>query len=139
MADVATMACLEERPLVLDVDSDTRLTGWNAGEDGAGDQSIHYRPSNHGDPVIRAWIEFTVNSRHAANEPDSRRMIDAALDYLLDQNDGPGGCGKCHSSGIMTSNSDAPIQWAYRGAITRPHTPFSHVPHINLMGPNASC
>ena len=66
-------------------------------------------------------------------------MADSALAYLLDHHDGPGSCGTCHSSGVRDNDDDKPISREYGGSLERPHMTFSHAPHINLIGPDASC
>ena len=135
----SAVAWLEDAEYEPEIVTETRLTGWNTGEDAAGGQSIHYRASGHSDPLIRAWIEYAVHSRQHATDAKASNIADAALAYLLDDDDGPGSCGKCHASGVLTSAANEPVQWLYRGSVPRPHTAYSHAPHINLLGPDVSC
>jgi len=63
-------------------------------------------------------------------------------EHLLDGSDGPGACGKCHAAGLSPSSDPkvaVPAQWALRGGQDRPHTTYTHAPHISILGPDASC
>lgn len=65
--------------------------GWHTGEDASGGQSIHYRPSGHSDPLIRAWVGYAVHSRHVATTPEEHHRANEALAYLLNPKYGLGG------------------------------------------------
>ena len=134
---MATEAWVEENEYEPAVESNIETTGWQVGEDPDGSQSIYYKPTGHADPVMRRWFEFAMETvRDDTLDEDVR---DAALSYLLDAQSAPGACAKCHVSAIREGRDGAMIHWPYRGSVERPHTRYSHAPHISLLGPDVSC
>jgi len=137
--DSATQAWLDEQEYEPAVLPELELSGWHAGEDAEGGQSIHYRPSGHRDPLVRAWIEMALT---LANDEDVDIEFSAyALEHLLDDAEGPGACGKCHAAGLASSarGDGQPAQWKFRGSTERPYTPYAHSPHLKLLGPESAC
>lgn len=93
--------------------------GWFADE-----LSIKYRARKHGDPVMKAWLDFAADQE---NDPVSESLL---------VSDGPGGCISCHG----VSETDAVrIGWK---SVTRPAAPnfkYPHKPHLNVLGPGTQC
>ena len=135
----AALAWVDEEDYEPDYLPDVEVAGWRAGEDPHGGQSLHYRPAGHTDPLVRSWLELALAIE--SDEDADTEFSDYALEHLLDDSEGPGACGKCHAAGISSSvlTEGSPTQWTFRGSINRPHTRFSHAPHINLLGPDNSC
>jgi len=136
---LSTAAWMDEEEYEPEHIPDINVKGWLAGEDPDGGQSVHYRPTGHRDPLIRAWIELALKLRF--DEDSDVPFADYALEHLLDDSEGPGACGKCHAAGVssLMSESARGPQWSYRGSVERPHTLYRHAPHINLLGPDNSC
>lgn len=138
----AASVWLQEEEYEPDVIAELEVKGWNAGEDELGGQSLHYQPSGHADVLVRAWVDFGVQVRQAAADDETSAIADAALAHLVDPQEGPGGCGKCHAAGVaspLESEQAGEPQWTYRGSVERPYTAYAHAPHINLLGPDVSC
>jgi predicted CXXCH cytochrome family protein len=121
--------------------------GWLAGEDDDGEQSLRYLPRRHSDPVLVAWVRY-LRSSTQSKDPAVAQSASAALSSVLDDSTGPGACGKCHRAGLLNKNSAATelptstgsaSAWRFTGPTERPHTEYSHGPHISILGPNVSC
>ena len=69
-------------------------------------------------------------------------IIERAIELLLDKQEGPGACAKCHVAGLTdqmeTAQLHSPV-WGYRGRVKRPFTKYAHGPHINLIEPGKDC
>ena len=101
--------------------------GWFATE-----LTIGYKPSGHGDQVVKAWLDFAA--KHGAESP---------LAELMDPSEGPGACIKCHAvSQVAKQAKDdkaLKIEW---GAVDRSKSPFfayNHEPHLNFLKVGAYC
>jgi predicted CXXCH cytochrome family protein len=116
----------------LDTDDDTR-SGWQAGENDDGADAVFYRPEGHADDVMRSWIDLYLRGDITDG--------DDVLDGLLDVEDGPGACGKCHGSMIGRSQRHEKLPlWSKTQTQARIYTPgFSHRPHIDLLGKSEGC
>jgi len=101
--------------------------GWFADE-----FSLKYRPVRHADPVSKAWLNLAA----AGGEG----VTDDVRDTLLSRLEGPGGCAKCHS--VSQDNSESEklrVEWSLGAQSKQRHLNYSHGPHLNLLGPGASC
>lgn len=92
------------------------LGGWY--EDGG---VVWYKPVQHADPFLKAWIEAEI--RHGANEETSAEILS-----LLLADKGPGQCSKCHSG---VSAEKGALNWA-PAAREEPvrFSKFSHADHV---------
>ncbi|MCH9675657.1 MAG: hypothetical protein K0U93_29740 [Gammaproteobacteria bacterium] len=122
---------------------------WRLGENDDGIQAIEYVARGHSDRVLASWMTV-VRNRIELSEPGAQMATATdALTVMLDQDEGPGACGKCHSSGIdpraswpgdptLGENERATaVKWGYRASKNRPYTRFSHQPHIDVLGDDA--
>ena len=138
----AASAWQEEESFEKELESEAEFGKWLAGEDDDGEETLRYRVTHHRDRVVRSWIEHAYATAGNGEDDAVRERGMVALAALLDPAEGPGACGKCHAAGILASlASDQPevMQWGYRGSADRPQTRYSHLPHINLLGPDVSC
>ncbi len=93
--------------------------GWHVGE-----FFLKYRALWHRDSVVMAWLDFAAG---AEIEGLSKELLSA---------DGPGSCVKCHS----VSETDAVrVEWKSAETERRALYKYSHVPHLNLLGPGSEC
>ena len=92
------------------------LGGWY--EDGG---VVWYKPVQHADPFLKAWIEAEI--RHGANEEISAEILS-----LLLADNAPGKCSKCHSG---VSAEKGTLSWtpAAREEKVR-FSKFSHADHV---------
>ncbi len=113
--------------------------GWATGENADGNASLFYRPSGHGDPVLKAWIE-TLRTALQAKDGNKRALAKEAMNDFLDSQSGPGACGKCHSAALRSITPGAAgASWGYAGPDTRPLTRYTHTKHLGLVDPDAGC
>lgn len=107
-------------------------TGWKA--DGL---TLRLVPAGHADPVVRSWLDFVVSGPPAKSKEDAARL-DAMRKEMLSTSEGPGACVKCHA--LTTASGDKlQIDWSKHYARSGPQTHFLHAPHVNLLGPDATC
>ncbi|MEE2746362.1 MAG: hypothetical protein VX617_05720 [Pseudomonadota bacterium] len=112
--------------------------GWHANE-----LSLSYQPTQHGDAVMKAWLEFAVS-----------KGTGSIREVLLDRSEGPGACIKCHaisnkaytgkstSNGVVqseTTKKQLVVEWKSNPGKGNPHVKYSHKPHVNLLGPGSWC
>ena len=102
--------------------SETIEQGWYANE-----LSISYNPVSHGDPVMKAWIDFIAKT-------GSEELREA----YLSGSDGAGTCTKCHAIS-KTGEDKFEVEWKSTASLERPLVKYSHKPHINLLGPGTLC
>ena len=102
--------------------SETIEQGWYANE-----LSIVYNPISHGDPVMKAWIDFIAKT-------GSEELREA----YLSGSDGAGSCTKCHAV-TKVSEEKFEVEWKSTASLERPLVKYSHKPHINLLGPGTLC
>ena len=94
--------------------------------------SLRYRPSRHADPVAKAWLNLAAAGGEGVTE-DVR-------DMLLSRSEGPGACTKCHSVSETALKSETlRVEWGFGAQSSQRHLNYSHGPHLNLLGPGASC
>jgi len=120
--------------------------GWFATADG-----LSYRPTGHGDPVLRAWIDFAVSGANLKGKKARGAM--AALAAFRPQvtsdhasTSGVGGCLSCHAvSRLPTAVKDgAPelqliAEWRQEPASRRALVQYDHRPHVDLLGATPRC
>ena len=98
----------------------------------ANELSLIYRATSHGDPVMKAWLDYA-----AKNGSDSLN------EAFLSRTDGAGACTKCHAvSSIKTEknkNGTVKVEWKSHPADGSPLVKYSHKPHVNLLGPGSWC
>lgn len=101
--------------------------GWFADE-----YSLRYRPVRHADPVAKAWLNLAAAGGEGVTEE--------VRETLLSRSDGPGACMKCHSVSETESGAEAlHVEWGFGAQSKQRHLNYSHGPHLNLLGPGASC
>lgn len=111
--------------------------GWQAGENDDGMQTLQYRATGHGDPVMAAWIEALAR---AAEVDDAGEPALLAADTALDMTSGAGACAKCHGAGIATGvRASGRGHWSLEASAARPHFAYTHAPHLRLLAPDAGC
>ena len=111
--------------------------GWTAGETGEGRQALFLRPA-HGDPALKAWIEW-LKATSADKDEDRRNLAIAALDPFLGA-EGPGACGKCHGAALKLAAPNASSgAWQRSSKAASPYQRFSHAPHLGLVDPGSGC
>ena len=106
--------------------SEPVLGGWYADE-----LSLKYKPLRHGDPVVLGWLNLATSSD----------VSEDFRDQLLSSSEGAGACAKCHSVSTEKGVSDGPrkIEWRLGAQSGQKHVRYRHKPHLNLLGPGASC
>lgn len=116
---------------------DSGEPGWFAAENDDGAEAIFYRAEGHADSVMRSWVELYINKVNTAENETAGEV----LAELLDLENGPGACGKCHGS--MAGNSHHSIAfplWGKTSTQKRIYTSgFSHRPHIDLLSNSQGC
>lgn len=93
--------------------------------------SIRYRPVQHADPFIKAWVNLEVMS--TIEDPDSESIIEQVFGPLA-----AGNCASCH---IGIKREEATAHWSptsMRPETFPQPTHFSHGPHI-LPGSSVTC
>lgn len=97
-----------------------KVPGWQADA-----LELRYVPAGHADPVLQAWLDLALEAGPAAAG-------------LLDvEGRGPGACGRCHA--VTEEAGRLRVEWHYREGDPHPYRAFVHRPHIELLGPDASC
>ncbi|MBR71541.1 MAG: hypothetical protein CMM30_01190 [Rhodospirillaceae bacterium] len=109
--------------------SDPNYGGWYA--EGV---ELKYKPIGHGDPVVRAWINFGALSVLDDDE-DVEESGEFMRDELLNPKEGFGACTKCHSVS-KTETNPLHVQWNFNNSKSRPHTFYSHGAHLNILNPS---
>lgn len=140
MLQAAAAAWAEEEDYEVP-ESELRMTGWRAGEDDDGNQTLRYLPRGHQDPLIRAWLEELARLAKDAEDEDRRELAAETLSQFLDASEGPGACGKCHSAGITATNESGQSApwWGLQASRARRHTHYAHAPHLDLLGRGDAC
>ena len=120
--------------------------GWFATADG-----LRYRPTGHGDPVLRAWVDFAVGSANlgAKKGRGSAAVLAAFRPRAMTDSKpvaGVGGCLSCHAvSRLAASAKDGAgeqrlvAEWRQEPASRRPLVRYDHRPHIDLLGKTPKC
>ena len=99
---------------------DIEYGGWAADE-----FTLRYTANHHRDQVLKNWMDFA-----AMNDDDL-----LSDEFLI--KDGPGACGKCHS---VSETDEVRVEWkAASGNSSASHHKYSHVPHLNVLGPGSQC
>jgi hypothetical protein len=88
--------------------------------------TIAWRPTGHGDSLLKAWIELA--QRNAANATP----VQAALQGSLTKATSIGYCAQCHTLGSDANAAKHSIQWrsSHQDSQAKPFTKFSHRPHL---------
>lgn len=111
--------------------------GWYLRE---ADHSVRYRPTGHSDPLLRAWLDATVQQ---LIEPVDQELQADLISQLVNPSgsglpgNGPtaaGRCLKCHTVDRHDDSGELIINWRARraGDHASPLTHFSHGPHMQL-------
>jgi len=94
-------------------------------------QSLYYRPVQHADPFLTAWIDFAGS---IYSESGAAAML---FDELTGRRTGLGigACTKCHSIDVeknMAGDAAVRVNWKSKPP-HRDFTKFNHSPHLKLM------
>ena len=120
--------------------------GWFATADG-----LSYRPTGHGDPVLRAWIDFAVSSANLKGKKalGAGAVLAAFRPQMMPDSvlaSGVGGCLSCHAVSRMAvaAKDGAPelrllAEWRQEPASKRPLVRYDHRPHVDLLGATPKC
>lgn len=87
--------------------------------------TLHYRPGDHDDSFLPAWLEGTANNP----APTAQKIF-----QQLSADNAPGACMKCHS--VDRTATATTVNWraARPAPDVRPFTTFKHTAHFSLMG-----
>ncbi|BBM86274.1 multiheme c-type cytochrome [Candidatus Uabimicrobium amorphum] len=99
--------------------------------------TLHYRPSRHKDPVMKAWLDLMVRS-YNTDKPDSEGEVEGNTHYVLNA---VNRCLKCHTIDKVESK-DAAWEINWESSKTKPKvqfTRFSHREHILAEMDCSSC
>lgn len=122
-----SVSCAWASNVEYEAPADLVSGGWFADE-----YSLRYRPVHHADPVVKAWLDLAA----AGGKGVSKEVRET----LLSSSDGPGACTKCHSvSETAPGSKKLEVEWAFGAKSNQRHLNYTHVPHLNLLGPGASC
>ena len=98
----------------------------------ANELSLIYRATSHGDPVMKAWLDYAA-----------QKGSDSLNEAFLSRTDGAGACTKCHAVSSIKAgnnkNSAVKVEWKSHPADGSPLVKYSHKPHVNLLGPGSWC
>ena len=136
---------LNEDEFIENDDMNIKQYGWVAGGDDDGEQTLRYRAVEHADPVILSWIELFLNETKLTQMKENiePEIIERVRDYLLDPQEGPGACAKCHQPGLVdrikSTEGISQATWNYRGQVERHFSKYSHGIHIKFLGPKKNC
>lgn len=102
---------------------------------------LRYKPSRHADPVVRNWIEFSIEAAQKAAGSESAERAAALRDHMLSK-DGPGRCAKCHTFSQTQGGSEQEptvIRWQAVETTQHPQTFFSHATHMRVLSSGQGC
>ncbi len=126
---VKRMACAWAANLEYELPEEAAFGGWY------GDLlELIYRPSGHGDAVVRGWLEFAVAA--GGEDEDAQERADALREILLSPKEGPGACIKCHSVSREKEGDALRIEWRYHKDEIRNYQTYSHDRHLSLVDPH---
>lgn len=114
-----------QAPAPFDAEAWAEYGGWYRQ-----DYNIRYRPAGHGDPFLRAWLDYAAQAQ--AGGPDNPL---APVFELLGSQEGVGRCARCHS--IDASEGGAKrINWRpfYTDHVKNRFTSFAHKAHLPAVG-----
>jgi hypothetical protein len=103
---------------------------------------VRYKPTGHGDPVAKSWVEFALAVSTAQEDEDKATRAIAMRDEVISTKEGVGGCVKCHAINetiTKEGKKELEVEWNYKNVNNRPHSQYSHSSHIEIMGNNSSC
>lgn len=93
------------------------------------DYAIYYRPGQHADPFVRAWLDFSATGQGAAKPAALASVFEEFTDK-----DAQGRCTKCHN---IDSGSGGPARVAWGSNVPAQDgdnfTHFSHAPHLSMF------
>jgi hypothetical protein len=120
-----SVACAWAGNQEYEAPSEPALGGWFADA-----LALKYRPVRHGDPVVRGWLDLAAGG----DVPDD------ASDIIFSKSEGVGACAKCHSVSSQGGTGEAArVEWRFGAKSDQRHVRYEHKPHLNLLGPGASC
>jgi hypothetical protein len=101
----------------------TSSSGWNRSN---ASYSIAWRPSGHGDPLLKAWIELALKS-NTKSSPAA-----ATLRASLTKPTSIGYCAQCHRPDGNDKSANLTMHWhsPAREPAQKSFTKFSHRPHL---------
>ncbi len=90
---------------------------------------LKYKPTRHADPVLRNWIEFSINAYSNAVGDEEKERARIMRESLLSPKNGPGACLKCHS--VYQVDEVLAVNWNYEQTREEvgPHQRYSHSSH----------
>lgn len=94
---------------------------------------LMYRPSGHGDPIVKAWLDFAVKAGGADDEAAERAEL--LRETLLSPKEGPGACIKCHAVSRDKDGGPLRIEWRYHEDQAQSYRTYSHSRHLSLVNP----
>ena len=125
---VKRMACAWAKNLEYELPAEAEFGGWY------GDLlDLIYRPSGHGDPVVKAWLEMAVTT--SSDDEDVASRIADMRDELLSPTKGAGACIKCHAVTQEKEGGPLTIEWQYHNDTGRSYQTYSHGRHLSLVNP----
>jgi|GEM_PF-867416 len=95
---------------------------------------VYYRPVEHADRFLRAWLDFAGSAYGSA----SGQALGKAIFDAMGQPTSLGRCAKCHGASKQADGS-VMTYWQARtvDTATRPLTKFRHAPHLTIGGQEA--
>ncbi len=132
---------VDEEDLETELSEELKYFGWLSGYDEDYEQTFRYKAYSHNDPIIKEWLELTLNlSKKNTDGKINESAIERLRETMLDKKTGPGACAKCHLSGLTDEVAlSTQLTWKYRINKDRKFTNYSHGPHINLLNPSENC
>jgi len=123
------LACAWAQNLEYELPGDAAFGGWY------GDLlELMYRPSGHADPIIKAWLDFSVSAGGGGDEAAAERA-DLMRETLLSPKDGAGACIKCHAVSRDKVGGALQIEWRYHEDKAQSYRTYSHSRHLSLVNP----
>ncbi len=92
--------------------------------------AITYQPVQHIDPVMKAWIDYSMVFASA------QVVQESGIQDSFTSQTSAGACMRCHTSSTDSNDNVAVVQWSpyYRDPNIRAFTRFSHQPHDSISG-----
>lgn len=125
-AATAPAASETKQPKPVEGEEWATLGGWYRQ-----DFALFYRPTQHADRFMRAWLDTTAAQALDPEKKAAMRVFDTLADPA-----GPGNCVKCHS--VDQSSEGLKVNWRSRqpDPDARHTTNFSHTAHFSLFKNN---
>ncbi len=103
---------------------------------------VRYTPIDHNDPVALSWIEFALAVPSGETDDIKRAHAIAMRDQMLSPKEGVGGCIKCHTISMASSEDGEKvlsIHWGYRDLKSSPYLKYSHKSHMDVLEKGNKC